>query len=112
MSFARQDGTNFKPDKPIHNTAASRAHMNRVKQLPCVVCGKTGPSDAHHVISGRFGQRKSCDFATIPLCKRHHQHGPDAIHENKTAWEEANGPDWGYLPVVAALLDPNNDIDF
>ena len=87
-------------------------HLARVKALPCVICRKPGPSDAHHVISGRYSQRKACDFDTIPLCKRHHQHGPDAIHENKAAWEQANGPDWGFLPLVRAWLDPNNEIDF
>lgn len=94
-----------KPPKPVRGTAAAKAHIQRVKELPCVVCGKTGPSDAHHVISGRYGQRKACDFDTIPLCKRHHQHGPDAIHENKAAWEQANGPDYSYLKNVRNALN-------
>lgn len=98
-----------KPDKPIRGTAASKAHMKRVKKLPCVVCGKSGPSDAHHVISGRYGSAKASDFETISLCKAHHQHGPYAIHQDKTAWEEANGPDYGFLPIVAAMLANNDD---
>ena len=112
MSFIQQTGPNFKPPKPERGTAAAKRHIERVKQLPCVICRLPGPSDAHHVISGRYGSRKASDFEVISLCKRHHQHHPEAIHENKRAWEEANGPDWGFLPVVRAWLDEETEIDF
>lgn len=35
--------------------------------------------------------------------------GPGAIHQNKRAWVEANGPDHGFLPIVAARLNRNDD---
>ncbi len=90
-----------KPVKP--SKAAGKAHMARVAQLNCVICGKEGPSEVHHCISGRYGQRKASDFDTIPLCYRDHR-GPDGIHANKAAWEERNGPDTDFLPVVADML--------
>lgn len=94
----------LKASKPIRGTVAAKAHLERIKSLPCVICGAAPPSDAHHVISGRFGSAKASDFDTIPLCKAHHQNGPEAIHQNKAAWEAAHGPDTDYLPVVARML--------
>ena len=73
------------------------AYMSKVKQLPCAVCGADGPSDAHHVIHDRFGSRKSSDFDVIPLCKRHHQDGPAAIHNGKETWRQKYGSDYDYI---------------
>ena len=78
--------------------------LGRVKQLPCVICKAPPPSDAHHCISGRYSQRKAPDSMTIPLCKQHHQQGPDAIHNDKAGWIERNGNDFEYLAVVADML--------
>jgi len=94
----------LKHDKPVRGTSAAKAHMARVKGLPCVICGHPPPSDAHHVISGRYGSCKASDLDTISLCKNHHQ-GQDGIHTAKAAWEDAHGPDWSYLPVVARMLE-------
>jgi hypothetical protein len=80
--------------------------MGRVKALPCIICHKPGPSDAHHCIVGRYGTAKASDFDTIPLCKSCHQDGLTAIHRNKRAWVERNGPDYDYLPIVAKMLEP------
>ena len=94
----------LKQPKPERGTAKARAHMARVKQLPCVICGKPGPSDVHHVICDRYGTSRASDFDTIPLCKLCHQDGLMAIHNNKRAWVERNGPDHGFLPLVAEML--------
>ena len=84
-------------------TAAGRRHIARVKALPCVVCGRAGPYDAHHVIHDRLTVPRD-DFRTIPLCKAHHQDGPDAIHNGKTTWAERYGMDFDYLPAVERQL--------
>ena len=76
---------------------AALAHMAWVKTLPCAICGKPGPSDAHHVFHDRGSARKVSDWFVIPLCKSHHQEGPDAIHTDKRGWRERHGPDWSYL---------------
>lgn len=73
------------------------AYMLAVKGLPCCICQAPAPSEAHHVIHDRFGTRKSSDFDVIALCVAHHRIGPDAIHENKRAWREKYGPDYGYI---------------
>ena len=82
----------------------SPKHLERVKMLPCIICHAPPPSDAHHCIHDRFGTRKASDFEAIPLCKRHHQIGPDAIHNGKQTWRDKYGADHEYLPVVADML--------
>ncbi len=83
---------------------AARRYMWLVKQLPCAVCGAAGPSDAHHVIHDRYGSRKSSDFDVVPLCKLHHQNGPDAIHNGKQSWREKYGPDHGLIEQTRKLV--------
>lgn len=111
MSFLRQTGTNFKAQKAERGTKASRDWMGRVAQLPCVICG-SWPVEIHHVICGRFGQAKASDFDVIPLCPCCHRIGPLAIHNGKASWVERNGPDYGFIPLVLAMLDENDEIDF
>lgn len=111
-NLAGKGPTGLKRRKPERATAAGKAYMARVKMLPCVICQSYPPNDAHHVYHGRYGSEKASDFETIPLCKICHQTGPLSVHQAKETWEAMHGPDWGYLPVVAALLDPNNEIDF
>jgi len=93
-----------KKPKAERGTAKARAHIARVKQLPCIICLKHGPSDAHHVICGRYGSAKASDMDVIPLCKAHHQDGPDAIHNGKASWVEKYGEDHKYLPLVDQWL--------
>jgi hypothetical protein len=109
----RPEKAKRKPLKPISDKRkaaiasplgrAGKAHMAAVATLPCVICGSR-PVEVHHVICGRYGQRRASDFETIPLCPDHHRIGPDAIHTNKAAWEARHGPDWSYLPIVAEIL--------
>jgi hypothetical protein len=104
-----------KPQKQHKSRAKSskaQAHLKAVKWLPCVVCGSLPPNDAHHVFHDRYSQAKASDYATIPLCKRHHQVGPEAIHSNKNAWRAYHGSDWSYIPDVLRQLGINTDTDF
>ena len=82
------------------------AYMAAVKEHPCIVCRRMGPSDAHHCIHGRYGARKPSGYKTIPLCKWCHQDGPEAIHRGKRSWEEKHGPDYSYIGQVRAQLPP------
>ena len=104
MNIMGKPPLGLKEGRPKNGTAAGRAHMNRVKQLPCVCCHRPPPSDAHHCFHGRYGSGKSSDFAVIPLCRQCHQEGPDSIHQNKNGWRELNGSDFDYIPVVADML--------
>lgn len=86
--------------KPVNGTAAGRAHMGRVKALDCVICGRSGPSEAHHCRSGGMARD---DFKTIPLCTDCHR-GQHGYHNAKSAWEATNGKDHEYLAVVADMI--------
>ena len=90
-----------KGPKIVNGTAAGRAHMGRVKTCPCVICGRAGPSDAHHCRSDGMARD---DFKTIPLCKECHQ-GQRGYHNAKASWEAANGKDHEYLAVVADMIN-------
>lgn len=128
-----------RPRKGMRQVSAKRAaarrtqagregleYMGFVKQLPCVICGATGNIDPHHCRSmppadepHAYEQlpcagRRSGDRDTIPLCHEGcHLNGPWAYHTSKRAWEQRNGPDYGFIPAtraaVAALL---GEIDF
>ena len=102
--------------KPPKLTAAEKAEgkkwMQRVKMLPCAVCKAPPPSDVHHIIHGRYSQKRASDFDVIPLCKSHHQNGLDAIHERKETWRHVYGNDYDYLPWVKDMIEQqmNNEI--
>jgi hypothetical protein len=61
-------------------TAKERAHLHRVKELPCSVCGFPGPSDAHHIKQGSH-------YLTVALCKECHQDGNMGWHGARVSWK-------------------------
>lgn len=68
-------------------SAAASRHMARVKELPCGVCGASGPSHAHHMLAGRIPGRKSPDWLTMPLCDDCHQGSHNGIHGERRMWD-------------------------
>jgi hypothetical protein len=58
---------------------AERAHLGRVKKLPCSVCDAGAPSDAHHVKQG-------LQYTAVALCKDCHQGGFNGWHGQKRMW--------------------------
>ena len=58
---------------------AAKEHLDRVAQLPCVVCWykldiyQRGPVEVHHVSVPRD------DYAVAPLCYEHHR-GANGVH--------------------------------
>lgn len=62
-----------------------KRHMGRVAELPCSVCGASGPSIVHHPrFAAGMGQR-SPDWLTIALCYECHQ-GQHGIHGDRARW--------------------------
>ncbi len=57
----------------------AKRHMQRVREIPCVLCEKLGlgqtPSAAHHA----FDSAARSDFLTVALCHGHHQ-GQEGFH--------------------------------
>jgi hypothetical protein len=59
--------------------AKERVHLGRIKEQPCSVCDKPGPSEAHHI---RQGEQYLC----IPLCSDCHRGPVLGLHGQKRAW--------------------------
>lgn len=59
--------------------AKQRRHLAKVKSLPCSVCDKPGPSDAHHIKQHR-------QYVCVALCKDCHQSPFMGWHGQKRAW--------------------------
>jgi hypothetical protein len=60
-------------------TAAERAHVERVKMLPCSVCDQPGPSEAHEAEQGLW-------FASMALCESCHRGPVLGLHGQRRAW--------------------------
>ena len=60
-------------------TAKERAHLARVKELPCSVCDAPGPSDAHHI-------KQSSAWTCVALCKDCHQGSLMGLHGQRRMW--------------------------
>src|SRR5699024_6933846 len=60
-------------------------HLARVKALPCSVCNRPSPSDAHHPRFAVGAGQRASDWLAIALCKECHQ-GASGIHGDRSAW--------------------------
>ena len=60
-------------------TAAEKRHIERVKALPCSVCGASGPSEAHEPEQGLW-------FVSIALCADCHRGSVNGWHGQKVMW--------------------------
>ncbi len=58
---------------------AEKAHITRVKELPCGVCSASAPSEAHHV-------EQHQQFTVIPLCEDCHRGSHNGIHGQRRIW--------------------------
>lgn len=65
-------------NKPAQ-TAAEREHVQRVAQLPCVVCGSNEGSEVHEPEQGMW-------FISMPLCAPCHR-GPEGWHGTRLRWK-------------------------
>lgn len=104
MDLAQRPPLGQKAPRLARGTIKGRTHMARVAALPCAVCRRTGPSEVHHLICGRFSSQRADDFNIISLCFECHR-GPNGIHAGKETWVALNGPDCDFLPVVANMLN-------
>lgn len=108
MNLANRPPLGLKEPKPKPDPA----YLARVRELPCVVCDAFGepqytPTTAHHVIHGRFSQRKTPDRMAIPLCADHHQlggNGKAALHANPALWKRLYGEDHEYTAATQDRL--------
>ena len=59
---------------------AERAHLFKVKQLPCSVCDAPGLSEAHHI-------EQHMQYTCIPLCESCHRSSFNGIHGQARIWK-------------------------
>lgn len=78
-----------------------KAHMARVAELPCLVCG-SWLIEVHHLPDPRS------DMRVIPLCPQHHrrEYGAGAYHYSRRAFNDMHGSDDELLARVAAMICP------
>lgn len=87
---------------PKSKTKAEREHLQRVADLPCVVCFYEY-TEVHHLTGAGMGLRSS-HFDTIPLCCNHHR-GKEGIHTiGKKTWEKKYGTQKKHLNMVKCIL--------
>ena len=60
-------------------TKAEKEHIERIKGMPCGVCGTAGPSEAHELRQGEW-------HTSIPLCPDCHRGSFNGIHGQKRIW--------------------------
>jgi len=101
-----------KPRKALRKVSARRgaylasqdrveglAHMARVAELPCLVCGAR-PVEVHHFPHPRY------DMRVGPLCPPHHRRefGPGAYHYSRRAFNDLHGTDDELMARTDAML--------
>ncbi len=59
--------------------ARERAHLARVKELPCSLCDQPGPNEAHHVEQG-------LQWTAVALCPECHRGPAMGLHGQRRAW--------------------------
>lgn len=59
--------------------AKERAHLARVKELPCSVCDAPPPSEAHHV-------KQHSQYLCVALCESCHRGPLLGLHGQRRAW--------------------------
>ena len=60
-------------------STVERAHLGRVKELPCSVCDEPPPSEAHHIEQG-------LQFTAVALCPNCHRHPLLGLHGQRRMW--------------------------
>jgi hypothetical protein len=87
-------------------TTFEKFHTDRLIGTGCAICSR--PSNWHHFIHGLKGLRITTEHLFgMPLCEKHHQNGPDALHEaaDENRWCEDHGVDKNfYIGEVAVSL--------
>jgi hypothetical protein len=78
-------------------TKAERAHLERVKSLPCSVCDLPGPSEAHHC-------EQSQAWTCVALCESCHRGPINGWHGQRRAWKLRKLDELGALNITIKRL--------
>ena len=79
--------------------AKERAHLGRVKELPCSLCDAPGPSEAHHIEQG-------LQYTAVALCVECHRGPTMGLHGQRRMWAIKKMTELDALDVtIGRLLD-------
>ena len=78
-------------------TKAERAHVDRVRQLPCSVCNQAGPSEAHEIEQGQW-------FTSVAVCADCHRGSKNGLHGQRDMWRVMKMTELSALNVTIARL--------
>ena len=82
----RHSGTRRKPTSGRAPRERDEAHLEAIRQCPCLACGIDPAGEAAHIRMTRPGKpnagvgRKPDDRWAVPLCRDCHRDGPTAQH--------------------------------
>lgn len=79
-SIARAPAAPLPPATKLRSTStttAESAHMDRVAELGCLLCGQ--PAEIHHLREGQGMAQRASNWLTVPLCAEHHR-GASGLH--------------------------------
>ena len=90
----------------------SEAHLECVRQLPCVICGKVGRGDPHHlrIASERGMSVKAPDKWAVPMCRIHHDEAHKVGTKVENRWFRERGIA-SPMDLAAALWMNTGDIE-
>lgn len=60
-------------------TAVEKRHIERIKEMACVICDAHGPSECHEIKQGQW-------FTSMPLCPDCHRGSLNGLHGQKRMW--------------------------
>src|ERR1051325_11372231 len=67
-------------NRPRKGPPRSEAYKEWIRSLPCIGCGREGPSEpAHTGVDGGMSMKAS-DYSCVPLCRECHTQAPRAYH--------------------------------
>jgi hypothetical protein len=78
-------------------SARERAHLQRVKLLPCSVCDAPGPGEAHHVKQGQ-------QYTAVALCESCHRGALMGLHGQRRMWAVKKMDELAALNVTVERL--------
>lgn len=66
---------------PRYIVIKDEKYLNWIRQLPCIVCDKKGPSDPNHIWNTGGGGGKYQDHLALPFCRPCHTEYHHLGHE-------------------------------
>ena len=80
-------------------TAAERRYIVLVRELPCSICDKEGPSEVHEIVQGAW-------YLSVALCGDCHRGPINGLHGQRRLWKVLKLDELGALAITIRRLHP------